>query len=277
MVAINPLTSFNYFKWESKFAHVKPYVLLLNNLKPAGHEDFPETNFDTEEGPEEIVTDMRDREAEFSLDAHGFAVRKSCLPLGVELLVDDAEGLRMLKDELRDAIEIFFFDWRMRSNNPAQTELDVGTTLVHMDRLDQSPRGAINRVLHHMGDRVSHLLKGRTRNFHGEDLWRPLVESVEDCLLAVCDGSSVPFANCLTADFVRQQNMGESIGQTKDILMLKMYDSDPDALARCNCHPDYPHAAFYIRDHLTGAAPRESIKVRALVFSPPVSPVHKTE
>lgn len=93
MAAVNRLTRFNYFKWEPKFAHVKPYVLLMD--KPAGHVDFPETNFNVEAGPDEVVADMRGREAEFSLDWHGFAVRKSSWPLGVQLPLvgDDAEGL----------------------------------------------------------------------------------------------------------------------------------------------------------------------------------------
>ena len=130
MMGVDRLTRFNYFKWEPKFAHVKPYVLLMD--KPAAHHGFPETNFDVETGPDEVVVDMRGREAEFNLDRHGFAVRKSGWPLGVELpLVGDAEGLvqdwylpamqRMLEDEFGDAIETFFFDWRVsRCAGPAR-------------------------------------------------------------------------------------------------------------------------------------------------------------
>lgn len=80
MAAVNRLTRFNYFKWEPKFAHVKPYVLPMD--KPAGHVDFPETNFDVEAGHDEVVADMRGREAEFSLDRHGFAVCKEQLAAG---------------------------------------------------------------------------------------------------------------------------------------------------------------------------------------------------
>lgn len=165
MAAVNRLTRFNYFKWEPKFAHIKPYLLLMD--KPAGHVDFPETNFNVEAGPDEVVADMRGREAEFSLDRHGFAVRKSSWPLGVQLPLvgDDAEDLvqgrylpamqRVLVNEFGDGIETLFFDWRvnhclarveyvrswylmvtddeisgqLRSNSPVQTELDIGMTV----------------------------------------------------------------------------------------------------------------------------------------------------
>lgn len=115
-------------------------------------------------------------------------------------------------------------------------------------------------------------------------------------------------ANCLTADFVRKQYVGESMYplpgwgqyrwyylscQTRDeVLMLKMYDSDKDVRARCKfkrrlgsrfpdqlvaqrlvpltdpINPYCPHAAFSIPDNQAGAAPRESIDVRVLFFGP---------
>jgi hypothetical protein len=123
-----------------------------------------------------------------------------------------------------------------------------------------------------MGDKAESLLKGRVRvvkygipganlNAHPApckshaDLrlysaWRPIIDVVEDCPLAVCDGTSVPLASCVTADFVRKQYVGESLHplpygnyrwyyldkQTKhELLLLKMYDSDEAVSARCMC------------------------------------------
>jgi hypothetical protein len=73
--------------------------------------------------------------------------------------------------------------------------------------------------------------------------------AVQDCPLAVCDGSSVNMdEDLLTSDMVRVTFVGENwfplyrdhyrwhyLNQQKpdEALLLKQYDSDPDAPARC--------------------------------------------
>ena len=132
----------------------------------------------------------------------------------------------------------------------------------------------------------------------GNSVWRPLEHPVEDFPLAVCDGSSVSPADLMAVDHVRKHYVGESLyplyspglrwyflnRQTKDeVLVFKTFDSSPDARAKCksvllrlSCkrlelmshHPTgCPHTSFRQSGSQHGGHPRESIEVRALVFS----------
>ncbi|KAK0644667.1 hypothetical protein B0T16DRAFT_418061 [Cercophora newfieldiana] len=141
--------------------------------------------------------------------------------------------------------------------------------------IDQSPRGAVNRVKYHMGVRAPELLS--KKRYRIINIWRPLHNTVENFPLAVCDGASVPKEKLLSVDHVRKTYVGESLyplecpeyrwyylnRQTSDeVLLFKTYDSDPTARAKC-C----PHTSFEQSGVRPGAKPRESIEVRALVFT----------
>jgi hypothetical protein len=67
----NRLATFDYMKWNPKFhtGEEKPFRILIPI--PASAPDQRTTNVDFAPGPEEVVTDVRGREGEFSLDGHG--------------------------------------------------------------------------------------------------------------------------------------------------------------------------------------------------------------
>ncbi len=122
---------------------------------------------------------------------------------------------------------------------------------------------------------------------------------VEDFPLAVCDGSSVPPESLVAVDHVTRGYIGESYyllyhashrwyyldKQTKDeVLLFKTFDSLHSAKAKCIqllvssvvvayghlhnfCHLGCPHSAFPQQDVGASHNPRESIEVRALVFT----------
>ena len=79
-------------------------------------------------------------------------------------------------------------------------------------------------------------------------VWRPLLNPVDNFLLAVCDGSTVSPQNVLRVDHVRKHHVGESLyplykpdyrwyylnRQTRDeVLLLKIFDSKEGVPARC--------------------------------------------
>jgi hypothetical protein len=158
---------------------------------------------------------------------------------------------------------------------------------------DQSEAGAWNRVHHHWGDVDPSLLGLRLRLIN---VWRPINRPVEDYPLAVCDGASVPPGALIPADYVRTTYTGENLlpvfsdkykwyymsRQTPDdVLLFKCYDSSSEVKARCKSHATLemfrvasdplcsgcPHAAFRIGDAADGGPGRESIEVKAIVFS----------
>ena len=109
----NETVKLNYFKWRDLHYTQKPYTVVMDTP-----EDFPRTNFDFEPGPEETIHDLRGQEDHFGLDANGFAVR----PHRLQTMDFDKgrvqeeylpEVERLLRTEVNDVTDIFFFDWRV--------------------------------------------------------------------------------------------------------------------------------------------------------------------
>jgi hypothetical protein len=64
-----------YIKPNALYETEKPYYIFSE--VPRG---FKRGNLDYEEGPEQLITDIRGREADFSLDEHGFAYQTWVAP-----------------------------------------------------------------------------------------------------------------------------------------------------------------------------------------------------
>ncbi|KAK3687875.1 hypothetical protein B0T22DRAFT_375046 [Podospora appendiculata] len=254
----------NYIQWKEDFKTEKPYEVISD--MPEGHK---RRNFTLEAGPEEVIRDVRGSEAAFNLDDNGFEVRRhemairSFDPNTIESHY--LPSIMSLLQEIDPGAEVHVFDWRLRSSNKTKTTHKLGTLLdlnskelilepVQAVHNDQSPRGAIKRVRTEMGPRADELLNRRFRIIN-----------------------TVPPEKLLAVDHVRKYHIGESLyplycdtsrwyylnGQSKDeALLFKTYDSSPKAAAKC-C----PHTSFH--QHQSGPLghPRETIEVRALVFS----------
>jgi hypothetical protein len=104
-----------YFKWEDKFKKQKPYTLLTQ-----APEGFPSVNHSYEAGPTETVEDAREREAGFTLDRHGFAIRSQELPT-IDFGSGDVEKQyfplvhQLIREECGPDAESIIFDWRVGS------------------------------------------------------------------------------------------------------------------------------------------------------------------
>lgn len=79
-------------------------------------------------------------------------------------------------------------------------------------------------------------------------VWRPLIDSVEDWPLAVCDGSTVDASDLVETDHVKRHYTGSTMylmhnakhkfyymsKQSKnDVLIFKNFDSDQNVRAQC--------------------------------------------
>ncbi|PGH01872.1 hypothetical protein AJ79_07809 [Helicocarpus griseus UAMH5409] len=276
----------NYFQWKPEFDKVKPYELLVNVP-----DNFPTRNFTFNPGEVEIIHDMRGKEASFSLDRHGLCVRND--PLAITILDKQTvenqylPGVdKLIRRVLEDVAEVFFFDWRLRTSDSKKVEssqegeyLDLADQTKHLlpaeaVHIDQSPWSAHQRVRYHMKERANELLP---RRFRIINIWRPTGHPVEDYPLAVCDASSLQGSRLIAADHIRRDYQGESYyplyapgyewyylsHQTPDeVLLFKTYDLNPSGEA-VGC----PHTSFKSPHASQAAMPRESIEVRALVFS----------
>jgi hypothetical protein len=108
------------------------------------------------------------------------------------------------------------------------------------------------------------------------NVWRPIVEPLRDCPLAICDASSVEKRDLLATDLLYPDRTGQiyyvafnpahrwyyaSDMQTDEVWMFKNYDSAADGRARST-----PHTAFVDPTHHPAIAARESIEFRAFAF-----------
>ena len=126
-------------------------------------------------------------------------------------------------------------------------------------------------------------------------IWRPYTHPVEDCPLALCDGSTIRSSDLVVCDNIQKTRLGETLlplynpdakwyylGRqcSDEVTIIKIFDSDTDVAAPCwflspaICGPilislGCPHTAFYHTDIPSGTLPRKSIEMRALVLTKP--------
>lgn len=188
----------------------------------------------------------------------------------------------LIKTELgEESVDrVFFFDWRLRKNTPeVEGEVmnlnDLTAWLrpaMHV-HIDQSPAATLKRIQLQLADDAEFLLRGRVRIIN---VWRPLIDRIQDYPLAICDGSTVSPFSLIEADHVRRHYMGSTMylqndpkqkfyyksGMGKeDVLIFKNFDSEQVNASFA------PHASFNHPSCPEIFVERESIEVRALVFT----------
>ena len=90
-------------------------------------------------------------------------------------------------------------------------------------------------------------------------VWRPLIDSVEDWPLALCDGGTVDRSDLVEADHIRRHYMGSTLylmsnakhrfyylsKQSKDdVVIFKNFDSSPTVAASCKSTVEYLRRAY---------------------------------
>src|SRR5882757_280605 len=226
------------------------------------------------------IFDARLIAAGISLDREGFALVRH--PTIVRNFYDDKEVRNVyypaaeafLRATLKaDRVVIFDHTVRKRVEGAADVR-GAGprqpATRVHVDQTEAS---GPNRVREHLPDEADELLKGRVQVIN---LWRPIRGPLRDAPLAMLDGRTVAATDLVASDLIYPNRRGETYSvtfnpahrwfyipemTTDEALLLKCYDSATDGRARFG-----PHTAFVDPTTPPGAAPRESIELRALVF-----------
>ncbi|KAK1750089.1 Aspirochlorine biosynthesis protein N [Echria macrotheca] len=271
---------------------------LYNEEKPfqifvpidANAADTRSTNLEFE-AREQQFEDIRGRETKFSLDNDGFQIKTYPTALSLSHFQDRQAVETKYFNEIKQILqgieggydEVFLFDWRLRNAGTPKAEVmfDMNnlTTWLRPSpnvHIDQSPGAVLHRILLHLPEQAEFLLQGRVRVIN---VWRPIEHPVHDYPLAVCDPRSVPDSDLVECDHVRRKFKGANMyahygpghkwhylsGQRPDeVLLLKMFDSDPSVEAKA-C----PHASFRHPFPPENSPPRKSIEVRALVFNHP--------
>ncbi|EXJ74854.1 uncharacterized protein A1O5_01550 [Cladophialophora psammophila CBS 110553] len=276
-----------FLKWLPLYETEKPFQVFIN--VPEDAQDQRTTNL-AFHNVEVHILDVRNFPPHyFSLNEQGFMYRLQKFdPTHIadrkkveELYLPEMEAL--LKAEVEDVDRVFFFDWRLRKNAPeiegTVIDLNDSTTwlrpALHV-HVDQSPLAVIRRILMQLPSDAEYLLQSRIRVVN---VWRPIIDCIRDYPLAMCDGSTVFPSDMVEADHVRRHYTGSTMylqhnerhkffymsRQTKDeVLIFKNFDSAETIAATCA-----PHASFLDPAIPPLFIPRQSIEVRALVFTYP--------
>jgi len=211
-------------------------------------------------------------------DASGFDLINS--PSRVTNFLDKEAVETAYEDELRELIKthtggyrVEFFDHTVRASDPELREskqVREPATLVHNDYTAHSGFVCLKENL---GDEAEALAKTR---FQIINVWRPLVNPVENFPLALCDVRSIDSNDMVDTERRAPNHIGEIILATynqahrwyyfadmrpDEVLLFKTFDSNNQGKTLCSIH-----TAIDLPDAPANALPRESIESRAFVF-----------
>ena len=201
-------------------------------------------------------------------------------PSKVDNFLDKKQIESIYEKELEDLIKthtgayrVELFDHTVRASDPVLREtksIREPATLVHNDYTATSGFVCLNENL---GDESASLSKTR---FQIINVWRPLVDPVENFPLALCDVRSIDMSDTVDAERRAPNHTGEIILAThnpkhrwcyfsnmrpEELLLFKTFDSIDQGGSLCSIH-----TAIELPEAPADASPRESIESRAFVF-----------
>lgn len=206
----------------------------------------------------------------FELHRHASALRDFSDPAQIRTVYyPEAEAL--LK-QATGARRVVVFDHTLRDGTPERAEgVREPVKYIHNDQTFVSgPR----RVRDHLpADEAEALLQGRVAIVN---LWRPVGVTAQTSPLALCDSRSIALNDLVASDLVYPDKVGETYAlafnprhrwyyfpdmEPEEYLLLKIYDSAGDGIARLTAH-----TAFDDPTSPANAPPRRSIELRTLLF-----------
>ncbi|KAF4965627.1 hypothetical protein FSARC_6614 [Fusarium sarcochroum] len=250
-----------------------------NVIVPRG---LPQINY-ADDSRDVLIRDLRGKESEVTLDRDGVAIVQGVAPSTERDFVDDdsiranyyPELEKLLLDVVPGSHTVIFFDHTIRRANPESARNPV--TRVH---IDQTATSVIQRIRKHLPEDAEKLLTGRYRIIN---VWRSLnAGPVESFPLAFAPSPNVQdediapihhrYPNGYTGQsagvkFNAEQKWCYLSGMTGDErLLLQCFDGQ-GLEAEGPRGARLAHTAFEDPRSRPGAVKRESIEVRALVFS----------
>jgi hypothetical protein len=168
---------------------------------------------------------------------------------------------------------VVIFDHTLRSGDGHERQEKLIREPVISAHNDYTEWSGPQRVRDLLPDEAEDLLKNR---FAIVQVWRAINQPIESNPLAMADARSIAFEDLLIAERIYPNRVGQTYRlaynphhrwiyfprMTRDeALVFKVYDSVKDGRARFTAHTSFVDPAT-----APGAAPRQSIEIRALVF-----------
>lgn len=247
-------------------------------VKPEG--DGQDEHTGTFEYREVPVRDARPDADRFTLDKDGFAFGRA--PTAVRDFLDPEEVRRVYYPEVAaliqqatGAAEVVIFDHTCRIDDEAEEtsrRVRGPAKIVHNDFTELSAAQRV-RDLFPAGEAEARL----ERRYGSVNLWRPIRGPVETAPLVICGWDSLSPEDLVVSERrypdgrvgriytiahnPKQRWMYFPCMKADEVILLKCYDSLTDGTARWTAH-----GSFKDPTSPPGAAPRESIEVRSMVF-----------
>ncbi|OQO12597.1 hypothetical protein B0A48_02059 [Cryoendolithus antarcticus] len=276
-----------YLAKDSLYDHIKP-LQVTPNFASTAHL----SNVRLTPGPSEVLHDVRDHFADLSLDTHGFQYVHA--PTGFSTWTSQSdltssylpELEHVLRDNVSGCDEILFYDLRTRHALPLGSRTAEGLSsnpFARQVHTDNTPSSALEKIQQLTDMKAEFLLRGRCRLIN---LWRPIKHPVYDCGLAVASGASLREGDVRECERRRADTGAywDTMGVVQyrpgfewfylsnhspdDVILFKNYDSDDSVAAKICLHTAFDLPLESIPPN---APQRESIEVRALVFTFPPS------
>jgi hypothetical protein len=224
------------------------------------------------------VEDGRTAAAELDLERNGFILvehptaMKNFFDLEELQSVYFPEVVKLIK-ETSGASRVVIFDHTLRSGDEAEREEKLVREPVLSAHNDYTEWSGPQRVREIMGDEAEKLLE---RRFAIIQVWRAIAKPIEANPLAIADARSVAFEDFMIAERRYPQRVGQTyrlkhnpghrwfyfpLMKRDEAIVFKVYESEKDGRARFT-----PHTSFDDPTSPPGAAPRQSIEVRAFAF-----------
>ncbi len=231
------------------------------------------------------IGDARHRERDeerddFGLHRSGFELYKNSTEMENFLDQDQIKSIyepeieRFLKS-VTGCQRVHIFDHTVRASDPQLREmkdLREPASLVHNDYTAASGFVCLQESLGEEAERLSR------RRFQIVNVWRPLVDPVQDYPLALCDTRSLKAQDLVDTERRASNHIGEiqlavhdpahrwfyySKMRPDEVLLFKTFDSIDGGTRPCSIH-----SAIRLADAPADAKPRESVETRAFVFYP---------
>ena len=226
-----------------------------------------------------VIRNGRPLAGALDLDRQGFVLRR--VPTAVKDFYDDEEVRRVYYPEMErlvaaetGAAKVVVFDHTIRVDDDgkqAERKVRAPVRNVHNDFTVRSAPQRVRDLL--PADEAEARLAKR---FGSINVWRPIVGPVESAPLAICEYASIADDDLIAAERRYQDRIGGVYHlaynarqrwyyfprmERDEAVLLKCFDSRTDGTARWTAHGAFPDPTTP-----AGAAARESIEIRTLMF-----------
>jgi len=224
------------------------------------------------------VRDDNKQRDQFGMHPSGFQLLE--LPTAVRNFLDQDEVRSVYEVEIENFLKsltgchrVHIFDHTVRASDAElreQKQVREPAQLVHNDYTSHSGLVCLRENL---GAEADKLAAGR---FQIVNVWRPLVDPVEDYPLALCDARSLDPPDLIDSERRAPNHTGEiqlavhaaeqrwyyyPEMRPPEVLVFKTFDSIDGGV-----HPCSIHSAIHLPQAPVDAKPRESVESRAFVF-----------